>query len=315
MKKKNRKKYKNALFASLIDKSIDEQKDFLKQFDNFFNHKYSLTNSRNFDFKNTFFKQWSILSNQTEQDADEKWKENRDMFIQNKDDGIISDLLTDLESDSLLYFGAFEELTKRYDAKVVEWKKKDEVDLAIQKPREFPTAPIEVINVAAVPPRLPANDRSNGSGNRLAGMKRERNKVLWGAFAEEVVYRTFAQNFKDVNWVSENAKKKGVNPEGIGGLGYDLTFVDENGDNIYVEIKSTSGSDITFMITDNELSFAEKNHQKYEVALVTNINDESNRKIHRLQGIFSYQDGESRYENSKFSLSSDDYTVCCVATK
>lgn len=46
------------------------------------------------------------------------------MFIQNKDDGIISDLLTDLESDSLLYFGAFEELTKRYDAKVVEWKKK-----------------------------------------------------------------------------------------------------------------------------------------------------------------------------------------------
>lgn len=40
-------------------------------------------------------------------------------------------------------------------------EEKDEVDLAIQKPREFPTAPIEVINVAAVPPGcLPMIDQT-----------------------------------------------------------------------------------------------------------------------------------------------------------
>ncbi|MDF2609659.1 MAG: hypothetical protein K0R92_1133 [Lachnospiraceae bacterium] len=309
----NRSKYKNRLFASMIDKSIDEQKYFLKQFDNFLKHKYSLTNTKSFDVKNTFFKQWPILSNQAEQDADVKWKEYRDIFSRDKDAGIIADLLADFENDSLLYFGAFDELTKRYDLKVAEWKKRDEKDSAIQKPKEAPSAPMEVINVSAAPPSLRANGHSNGSGSRSAGTQREYNKALWGAFAEEVVYRTFTTNLKDVKWVSENAKKKGVNPEGIGGLGYDLTYVDENGETIYVEIKSTVGSSITFMITDNELSFAEKKHLKYEIALVTNIDDESNRKIHRLQGLFTYQDGESRYGNSKFSLSSDDYSVCCVA--
>jgi len=309
----NRQKYKNALFASLTDKSIDEKKRFLKELDNFINFKYSLNNTKSFDVENTFFKQWPILTKQTEADADAQWKENREGFAANKDNGIIDDLLANLENDSLLYFGAFDELTKRYDVKVAEWKKQDEEDSAIQKPKEAPTAPIEVINVSVAPPSLSANGRLNGSGNRSAGNQRERNKVLWGAFAEEVVYRSFAQNFKDVKWVSENAKKKGVNPEGIGGLGYDLTYVDENGETIYVEIKSTVGSAITFMITDNELSFAEKNNQRYEVSLVTNIDDESNRKIHRLQRLFSYQDGENRHGNSKFSLSSDDYTVYCVA--
>ncbi len=61
-----------------------------------------------------------------------------------------------------------------------------------------------------------------------------------------------------MKWVSENAKKKGVKPEGVGGLGYDLTYMNENGESLYVEIKSTVGSAITFMITDNELSFAKK---------------------------------------------------------
>lgn len=56
--------------------------------------------------------------------------------------------------------------------------------------------------------------------------------------------------------------------------------MNENGETI-VEIKSTVGSAITFMITDNELSFAKK-HQRYAVALVTNIDDESTRKFHRL---------------------------------
>ncbi len=48
------------------------------------------------------------------------------------------------------------------------------------------------------------------------------------------------------------------------------------------------------------------------MALVTNIDDESTRKFHRLKGLFSYEDGEDRHGKSKFSLFSDDYTVCCM---
>lgn len=309
----NRQKYKNVLYASLIDKGINEQKYFLKQLNNFLNYKYSLINTKDFDVRNIFFNQWLILSMQTELDADQKWKENRKTFVKDKNSSIVDDLLANIENDSLLYFGVFDELKKRYDSKVEEWNKKDEHETEIHKSNEVPVAPIELINVIAAPASLPTNGHSNGPGNRSAGNQREYNKVLWGALAEEVVYRSYLQNFKNVKWVSENAKKKGINPEGIGGLGYDLTYEDENGQTIYVEIKSTSGSSITFMITDNELRFAERNHLRYEVALVTNVDDVRSRKIHRLKELFTYNDGESRHGNSKFLLSSDDYTVCCVA--
>lgn len=306
-----RQKFKNALFALLTDKSIDEKKGFLKRCDSFNNFTYPLSNTKNYDVKIAFFKQWPILSTQTQIDADAKWIENRENFATDKDNRIVTDLLADIENDSILYFGAFDELTKRYDVKVAEWTKQSEIEAEIQTPKEAPIAPMEIINVSSAQPSSLASSSHNGSGSRSAGTQRERNKVLWGTYAEEVVYRSYAQRFVDVKWVSENAKKKGINPEGIGGLGYDLTYVDENGETIYVEIKSTAGGAITFMITDNELSFAEKNHQRYEVALVTRIDDES-RKIHRLQGLFSYQDGENRLGNSRFSLSSDDYTVYCV---
>ncbi len=309
---KYRLDYKNKLYASLIDKDIDEQKHFIKQYENYLKHEYTIINSKLFDVKSSFFKQWPILNNEISLDADAKWRENREIFAKGKDNDIVADLLADVENDSLLYFGIFDELTKRYNEKLAEWSKQEEVDLTIKKSNEIPIVPMEIVNVTAAPSNLPAKVQSNGAGNRNTRTRRERNKILWGAFAEEIVYRTYANNFKDVKWVSENAKKKGVNPEGVGGLGYDLTYVNDHGETIFVEIKSTVGDDITFMMTENELSFAEKHHERYEVALVTNIDDESSRKIHRLQGLFTYQDGENRYNNCKFSLFSTDYTVRCI---
>jgi DNA-binding sugar fermentation-stimulating protein len=145
----------------------------------------------------------------------------------------------------------------------------------------------------------------------MAGMKRERNISDWGAFAEKFVYEQMISTFKNVDWVSENAKKAGVNSKGIGGMGYDLKYTNDDGETIYVEIKSTSGTGIAFVITENELNFAEAHPRHYEVILVTNVMDDDEREIYRLENLFSYADGEGRFNNSRFNITVDNYTVRC----
>ena len=144
-------------------------------------------------------------------------------------------------------------------------------------------------------------------------MKRERNISDWGAFAERFVYyqMKIKSTFRNVDWVSENAKKQGVNPDGIGGLGYDLKYTNEDGETIFVEIKSTSGTGIEFVITENELNFAEAHPRQYEVILVTDVLDDDERKIYSLKNLFSYADGEGRFNNSRFSIKGDNYTIRC----
>lgn len=142
-------------------------------------------------------------------------------------------------------------------------------------------------------------------------MKRERNISDWGAFAERLVYDQMRSNYNDVVWVSENAKKDGVNPDGIGGMGYDLKYTNANGKTAYVEIKSAAGSNITFVITENELNFAEEHSNQYEVILVTSVMNDEERKIYQISNLFNYAEGEDSFCNSKFSISGDSYTVRC----
>jgi hypothetical protein len=85
--------------------------------------------------------------------------------------------------------------------------------------------PIKTIDVSAPPATSSSrNGQTPRIGSRMAGMKRERNISDWGAFAERFVYDQMKSTYQNVVWVSENAKKDGVNPDGIGGLGYDLSI-------------------------------------------------------------------------------------------
>lgn len=65
------------------------------------------------------------------------------------------------------------------------------------------------------------------------------------------------------------------------------------------------------MITENELNFAESHPMQYEVILVTDVMDDDEREIYRLENLFNYADGEGRYSNSRFSISGDNYTIRC----
>ncbi len=309
----NEEKYKNGLFASLKNELSNKKRTFLKQYQWFRGFQFDPMNSVRYDCSAEFERMFgAIIKAESNYVANLEWKTNKDLFIQDKDVEIINDMLVDSEYESLLYFGIFDELNEAYN------RRKDDIDVAqkredtILKARTASSIPI--ISVASVAPtngRSGNNTTSNHTGSRMAGMKRERNISDWGAFAERLVYEQMRSNYNNVVWVSENAKKEGVNPDGIGGLGYDLKYTNANGKTVYVEIKSTVGSNVTFIITENELNFAEEHSDQYEVILVTSVLNHEERKIYQLSNLFTYADGEDRFCNSKFRISGDNYTVRC----
>jgi len=305
--------YKNRLFAMLKSEPISKQRTFLKQLDKYRTFVYNPLNSIYYNWQAEFTQQFgSVISIATEENADTAWKTYRDIFVQNKDMSIVNDMLVDSERESLLYFGKLDELDKAYNA-----RKADIDNAQAQESKILSTSSATSIPIISVDVVAPSNNTVNNSGtssrtgSRMAGMKRERNISEWGAFAEKLVYEQMKLNFQNVLWVSENAKKEGVNPDGIGGLGYDLKYSNEKGETVYIEIKSTAGTRISFVITENELNFAEDHPQQYEVVLVTAVMSDDERKIYRLADLFYYADGEDRFCNSKFSIVGDNYTIRC----
>ena len=151
--------------------------------------------------------------------ANLEWKTNKDLFIRDKDVAIVNDMLVDSEYESLLYFGIFDELNKAYNQKKADINVAQEREATILKAQTASSTPIIPIDsVAPIKGKNGNNAISNRTGSRMAGMKRERNISDWGAFAERLVYDQMRIKYNDVVWVSENAKKDGVNPDGIGGF-------------------------------------------------------------------------------------------------
>lgn len=309
----NDEAYKNGLFTSLKTEPLSIKRTFLKQLQKYREYQFTPLNSVNYDCHIKFTHQFgTVIECSAGENAAAFWKVNRDIFMQDKDIAIVNDMLIDSEFESLLYFGTLDELNEAYATKKAEVFAAQSRETEILNTEATSNIPIISINVVSPINSTGGNStKSSHTGSRMAGMKRERNISDWGAFAEKLVYEQMQKNYKKVVWVSENAKKEGVNPDGIGGLGYDLKYSNEAGETIYAEIKSTTGAGISFVITDGELSFAEAHAALYEVILVTSVMNDDERKIYRLPNLFSYADGEDRFCNSNFSISGDIYTVRC----
>jgi hypothetical protein len=305
--------YKNGLFKMLKNEPVSERRTFLKQLEKYKSFAFNPPNSVHYDWQEMFMQQFGdIIATASDDSADAAWKVNREFFIQDKDITIVNDLLIDAEMESLLYFGDFNVLDEAYNTRKADLDNVQAQELKTLGAASASPVPIKTIDVSAPPATSSSrNGQTPRIGSRMAGMKRERNISDWGAFAERFVYDQMKSTYQNVVWVSENAKKDGVNPDGIGGLGYDLKYTNEDGETIFVEIKSTSGTGISFMITENELNFAETHPMQYEVILVTDVMDDDEREIYRLENLFNYADGEGRYSNSRFSISGDNYTIRC----
>ena len=138
-------------------------------------------------------------------------------------------------------------------------------------------------------------------------------KEIHGLAGEMAVYEKLCEIHSKVSWLSHNAEKAGVVAQGDDTLGYDMSYIDENGTQIFVEIKASNSPKIEFYISKNELDFALSHTKHYQLWFV-HLGENEN-KIHNLGTIFDFTDGENLFENSKFSIESENYKISNIELK
>jgi len=316
LRERFKKEYKNWLYCSMINSPLTVMETFLHKYNEYCDYTPDIKNSTKFDALGYFNGKWGLPLENISLDADTEWGKYRGIFIERKEIDVVNLLLSNLNSDSLLYFGRTEELEKRYLETLEKWRNQDSIQNNIRDATTVPEATTQIIEVSAPSVSNSPKDRpSSSSTSRSVGFTRPRSNEDWGAFAERIVYEDLKRKFTEVLWVSENAKKHGINSEGRAGFGYDMQYSDENGKTIFVEVKSSSGTAITFHITENELLFAERHAGNYKIAFVTNIEDTDNLMVNFIDKLFLYLENENRFENRRFRLTADNYIIRCEERK
>lgn len=158
------------------------------------------------------------------------------------------------------------------------------------------------------------NSNHNGKGKKhqkkVHSETSERKKQEDGIIGEAVVFKEILAMYPDARWVSGNAEKAKHTIKGDDSCGYDIKYTDDNGMIQYVEVKASKNSDIVFSLSDNELRFACKNADCYEIIYVVIGDDgEPAHKPWRLGHLFAFDEGEDLLHNSRFSIESDNYCI------
>ncbi|MBA3037268.1 MAG: DUF3883 domain-containing protein [Desulfobacterium sp.] len=309
--------------------SVDKQKCFDSTFQEDRFKKLALT--------------YSSLLKQKEAPLEEIYKQNKQDFIQKieQSGGAYSEDINAFwetqENKSLLYFAEHEELIKRFDSKYPrlpkvgaggktqpiirknkiilngkeqEYEEDDYESLIKSIDEDFiqrkyyieernPLRPVEATDEI---------HKTRTGGGRGRHVKKHAKEI--GLIGEYYVYKTLTSKYgmEKVFWVSENARKANVNPQGRDSEGLDIRYIDENDQVHYVEVKSSSTDDQAFQISSDEVKFGEKHGKDYEVIAVLNTLDE-NRKIRNLGNIFDYHEDESFNNNSKFSIENEGFKI------
>jgi hypothetical protein len=93
-----------------------------------------------------------------------------------------------------------------------------------------------------------------------------------GFNAENAVYQVLVYKFgeKSVKWRSTNGSLAAKIGQGVDGLGYDISYIDAEGKQHYVEVKGTGTNILDFNLTKNEFEFGLKHKEEFEVWRVFN---------------------------------------------
>ncbi|TGE25209.1 DUF3883 domain-containing protein [Hymenobacter aquaticus] len=172
---------------------------------------------------------------------------------------------------------------------------------------------IHLLNIEALPePTNEARERGGigTSGGAGRGYQRPEDQALTGAIGEGLAYEALRRRpgVRLVEIKSENAVKLGRLP-GQKGLGYDLTYIDEQGLH-YVEVKtSTVAGNRQFYMSQNEVQFGEQHPGNYEVLLVTGIQEATGPRYESLGNPFVYSQGQGFLHNPRFTVEHDTFRV------
>lgn len=134
-----------------------------------------------------------------------------------------------------------------------------------------------------------------------------------GMVGEASVFKELKQVYPSTRWVSGNAENAHCVPKGDDTCGYDMAYTDENGEYQYVEVKASRDNIISFQLSDSELKFACKNASNYEIVFVRIGSD--NKPLGqplRLGHIFEFADNEDLFNNDRFTIESNNYTITAI---
>ncbi|MDX6187804.1 DUF3883 domain-containing protein [Flavobacterium sp. Fl-318] len=221
--------------------------------------------------------------------------------------------LADNKVRSLLYFNEVDSLRNSFKDWLSTLKKgnntvdsESELEDFLNEFSNQTDTEIEEVSTQNVDVTSGNGNSSAGNGRRFDGGANDQFKKRLGLIAEMVVFEKLKTMYDEVTWVSKYASKiyrthSGYNPEGQDGLGYDIEYLDSEGNKYFVEVKGKGDIYDTFEITKNEIEKAHKEGNFYKLILVTQIMDNSQRRIRDLGNLFILADGEDFFSNSKFS--------------
>ncbi len=297
------KPYKVSCYNRLKNATLEKK---IKLVDCFFEfNKYEVVpeNSVNFNVDDCIIRTLQIDNNSKDINLNSIYNKNLKSWKKGKEEIICEKLLeNDNENTSLIYFGEYKELNKRYNRLASEIK--TENDLANgESITKYTKQPRMIKSFTIIPEELHVSGSSDVKTVGYKQPSRQRSERI-GLKGEQIVYNELqkSEKYKLVNWKSENAKKAGVNPEGAAGYGYDIEVIDNNDNHKYIEVKSTSGADgtsIKFQMSDNEYEFAKEHHENFEIWFVNNV-DSQHPAIIPIERPFN-EDGP---DESSFSYSS-----------
>lgn len=306
---KYRERYNLTLYNNCLKGNIEKKESFQSGLLAFNNVEIKYSNSVYFDAATEIVKQLGIDLNCKNYDLAGIYKKNLSLFRKMVDENEIEridEFLQYPENGSLIYFAEFYELKKRLKEYLV--SEIEEIQTKISELTEG-VEPI-VATDGEITPMVPEVIKGKVIHKTGGAPTRNKRKLTdMGLRGEQCVYQLLSKDPEKhyVLWVSENAQKTGINPEGVAVLGYDMEYVDERLGKCYVEVKASSSSleeGIHFHMSENEYRFACEHSDRYFVYYVASVNDK-HPKVVSLGDIFK----NDEFNNSKYYLSAREYYV------
>lgn len=224
-----------------------------------------------------------------------------------KDDQILLDDFLEINFNrSLMYFeNTIEELVNRFilftGSATGNTSAENSAVLNLDKYKNSSSLSISSSHTNSVTTKSHGNFSHQLYGRRVDGSKNNEVNNLIGIVAEKSVYDALSIEFKNVEWVSKNAAKALVNPEGSDIYGYDIHYFDEENNIQYVEVKGKGNQDKHFFISYSEYHFALEKKENYQIIQVFNTLDNDKREIQDIGNIFLIGEDEEVFDNEKFT--------------
>ncbi|OFY84117.1 MAG: hypothetical protein A3F72_19760 [Bacteroidetes bacterium RIFCSPLOWO2_12_FULL_35_15] len=325
IKQKMKPLFENKIYTHLSNQEISEKSKFQNTIDTYLAEPIGIFTSPilKIDLQNIFFlafkNKYPYLSiNESDVSVVVRntllgmYKKNKEEFENNISNNkgyekVVDEFLAVNTNRSLLYFeNTIPELVKLFDvfyknSNVTSTEgQQNSIDLSQYfnkvglKIKEAITNSIE-----STPNSTDSNGHSGGS--RIDGGKPNPKNNLIGIVAEKSVYDLMLLKNSSTEWISKNAARAGVNPEGSDSHGCDITYVDEFNQIQYVEVKGAIDNQNHFYITYKEYYKALKEKENYQIILVKFALDNEKREPNHLGNIFLLDANSDVFHNNKFS--------------